>query len=117
MFCSEFVPISPGATVTGRMEVSLQQNGLFSCSCSFDGFSGTQLTAENLPALVAASVTLEAYDIKPDAPYPAISGTNFTGIAVELDSGPPVLDWGKSGGATVSPDGTVEVVYPVAATS
>ena len=32
MFCSEFVPISPGATVTGRMEVSVQQNGLFSCS-------------------------------------------------------------------------------------
>jgi hypothetical protein len=97
--------------------VSLQPNGLFSCSCSFDGFSGTQLIAENLPALVAASLTLEAYDIRLDAPYPAISGTDFTGIAVELDSGPPVLDWTKSGGATVSADGTVEVVYPAAATS
>jgi hypothetical protein len=116
-FCSEFVPVSPGATVTGRMEVSVQQNGLYSCSCRFDGFPGTQLTAENLPALVGASVTLEAYDIGPDAPYPAISGTNFSGIAVELDSGPPVLDWAKSGGATVLPDGAVEVVYPVAATS
>jgi hypothetical protein len=117
MFCSEFVRVSPGATVTGRMEVSLQPNGLYSCSCSFDGFPGTQLTAQNLPALVNATVTLEAYDVGPQAPYPAVSGTKFTGIDVELDFGPPVLDWAENGGATVSSDGAVEVLYPVAATS
>jgi len=117
MYCTEFIRVSPGVTVTGRMEVSLQQNGLYSCSCSFDGFPGTQLTAQNLTALVNACVTLEAYDIGPGAPYPAIGGTDFTGIAVQLDSGPPALDWVPSGGATISSDGTVEVVYPVAATS
>ena len=82
-----------------------------------DGFPGTRLTAENLPALVDACVTLEAYGIGPAAPYPAISGTNFAGITVELDSGPPALDWVKSGGATELPNGAVEVVYPVPATS
>jgi hypothetical protein len=113
LFCSEFVPLQPGTAVTGRMEVSLQDNGLFSCSCSFDGLPGTELTAENLPPLVDACMTLEAYGIGGGAPYPPTPATDFDSIDVRVGASPAGMSWALYGGASVSSAGVVEVVYPI----
>ncbi len=112
MFCSEWVPVAAGTSVTGRMTVAAEENGLFSCTCSFDNFPGTELTAEDLPALVDCVLTLEAYATGPGAPYPDIPGTIFSAIALTTGATSPAVQWAPSGGAVVKPDGSVEVIYP-----
>ena len=80
MFTTHWTPVAAGTVVTGRMTVEAQPNGLFSCTSEFDGYPTTQLTAENLPALVDCVLTLEAYKIGPGAPYPNVPITEFSGI-------------------------------------
>lgn len=115
MFCTECVRVAAGAPVTGIITVTAQANGLFSCSCEFDGYPATKLTAENLPTLVDAVLTLEAYGISLAAPYPGISETAFTGVALTAATIENSPAWAPFGGATVKPDGSVEVAYPASA--
>ena len=116
MFCSPWVAVQPGTAVTGRMNVVAQANGLFSCTCAFDGFPATELTAENLPELVDCVLTLEAYGIAADAPYPSVAYTDFVQVAVTTRDATPAVQWQASGGALVQADGgvdgSVRVVYP-----
>jgi hypothetical protein len=118
MFCSEWVAVQPGTVVTGRMTVEAEADGLFSCTCSFDGYPGTELTAEELPALVNCSLALEAYNTGPNAPYPAIAGSDFVRTNVDAANGVPNLNWASNGNAVVVQDGganaDVRVVYPQA---
>lgn len=115
MFCTEWVAVSPGTKVTGRMTVVQQSNALFSCTCTFDGYAGAELTAEDLPALVDCVLTLEAYDTGPAAPYPNAPYTDFTAIALTVGTQTPLVRWTPNGGAAIKPDGTVEVVFPALA--
>jgi hypothetical protein len=115
MFCTEWVPVAPGTQVTGRMTVAAQDDGLFACTCVFDGYGATELTAEDLPVLTDCSLTLEAYDIGPTAPYPNVSGTDFSALTLITGATTPTVSWTLNGGATVRPGGIVEVAYPAAA--
>lgn len=115
MFCTEWVAVFPGTKVTGRMTVTSQGGGLFSCTCKFDGYAGTELTAEDLPALVDCVLTLEAYDTGPAAPYPKVPHTDFTAVTLTVGTATPIVRWTPYGGATIETGGTVEVVYPAAA--
>ena len=112
MFCSEWVEVASGVAVTGRITVATLQNGFSSCTCEFDGFPGTQLTAENLPSLVDCVLTLEAYNTGPDAPYPNASTTDFTAVALDTGEGAPAVTWTGYGSAVIKANGDVEVVYP-----
>jgi len=112
MFCTEWVAVDPGIMITGRMIVTPQDNGLFSCTCQFDNYSGTQLTAEELPALIDCVLTLEAYDTGPSAPYPNIPNTGFTSVEIATGPSTPAVQWTTYGGAKVAPDGSIQVVYP-----
>ena len=114
MFCTEWVGVAPETLVTGRMTVAPQENGPFSCTCEFDGYPGTQLTAQSLPALVDCTLTLEAYNTGPNAPYPQIVGTDFTSVGITTGTTAPALQWTLYGSAAVKADGVVEVTYPVA---
>lgn len=112
MFCTEWVPVAPGTPVTGRMTVAPEGGGLFSCTCEFDGYPGTLLTAESLPALVDCTLTLEAYNAGRNAPYPQIAGTDFTAVGIATGATTPAVRWTRYGAATVNADGSVEVIYP-----
>jgi hypothetical protein len=120
MFCSEWAAVSSGTTVTGRMTLTTQQNGLFSCTCRFDDYPGTELTAENLPNLVDCVLTLEAYGIGPNAPYPSVPNSDFSAVTLTTGQVTPAINWQPSGGAIVRVDGgnggNIEVVYPAAGT-
>lgn len=117
MFYTEWVPVAPGTVVTGRMTIVAQADGLFSCTCEFDNYPGTRLTAEDLPALVDCVLTLEAYDTGINAPYPNIPSTCFSAVTVSAGSLTAAVQWTRYGGARVEANGNVDVVYPASATS
>ncbi|MDR3465185.1 MAG: hypothetical protein P4M07_04495 [Xanthobacteraceae bacterium] len=114
LYCTQWIAVAPGTAVTGRLQVAAQDNGLFSCTCCFDGYPGSQLTAENLPALTDACVVLEAYNTGPAAPFPSVSATDFSAIDVELGAGPTAVAWTSFGGASIVSAADVRVVYPAA---
>lgn len=114
LFCTQWIAVAPGTSVTGRMQVAAQADGLFSCTCAFDGFPGSQLTAENLPALTDACVVLEAYNTGPAAPFPPLGTTDFSAIDIELGAAPAAVAWTGFGGAAVVSPADVRVVYPAA---
>jgi hypothetical protein len=116
MFCSEWVPVASGTSVTGRMTVVAQDNGLFSTSCQFDGYPGTRLTAEDLPSLTDCVLTLEAYGTGPNAPYPDVRNTAFTAVNLTAGGAIPPVNWTAYGAAIIKTNGgsggDVQVVYP-----
>jgi hypothetical protein len=120
MFCSEWVAVPPGTAVRGRMTLAAQNNGLFNCTCRFDGYPGTELTAGNLPELTDCVLTLEAYNTGPDAPYPNGANTGFSPVMLTTVAGIPTVNWTVYGAAVVKTDGgnggNVEVVYPTSGT-
>jgi hypothetical protein len=120
MFCSEWIAVAPGTVLTGRMTVVGQADGLFSCTCAFDGFPGTELTAEELPSLSNCSLTLEAYDIGPNAPYPGVAGSDFNAVNISTGAGVPQVNWVPNGNAVIVTDGAnagdIRVIYPAAGT-
>ncbi|SCB52042.1 hypothetical protein GA0061098_1016143 [Bradyrhizobium shewense] len=102
------------------MTLAAQNNRLFSCTTEFDGYPSTQLTAENLPALVECVLTLESYRTGPTAPYPKVPFTEFSAISVGSDAVAAKVRWAASGGAVIKKDGgtdaCVDVAYPVTGT-
>jgi hypothetical protein len=122
LFCSEACPVAAGTIVTGRMMIAPtlddegHDTGLFSCTCLFDNYPGTRLTAENLPPLVDCVITLESYRVASSAPYPLAPSCDFNTIRLELFDATPVVAWRPVGDAQVIVDGAnlgeVELVYP-----
>ncbi|MDH2356357.1 hypothetical protein QCM80_37730 [Bradyrhizobium sp. SSUT112] len=118
MFTTHWEEVAPGTVVIGRMTLTAQNNGLFSCTAEFDGYPATQLTSENLPAMVDCVLTLEAYGTGPNAPYPEVSVTEFSAISIAPDFVAANVRWAASGGAVIKRDGgtdaCIDVAYPVA---
>lgn len=120
MFTRHWEEVAPATVVTGRMTVDAQDNALFSCTTEFDGYPSTQLTAENLPALVECVLTLESYRTGPTAPYPKVPFTEFSAISVGSDAVAAKVRCAASGAAVIKKDGgtdaCVDVAYPVTGT-
>ena len=69
-FISDLVAVNVGDELTGRIELTGQNNGLFDYVCEFVGRPETRLTAQNLPQLTDCTETLETYGVKQASDYP-----------------------------------------------
>jgi hypothetical protein len=76
--------------------------GLFDYGCEFVGIDGTKLIAGNLPQLVSATETLEAYQLKSDSDYPNTSGTTFTSISLRSGGNPIYAQWTRAAYSPIS---------------
>jgi len=91
--------------------------GLFDYSSEFVGIDGTKLIAGNLPQLVSATETLDAYQLESDSDYPNTAKTAFTDIALRRGGNPIQIQW-SSGGAfpnlvSIAAGGAeVDISYP-----
>ena len=89
--------VNPGQKLTGRITMYYNGGGLFDYGCEFVGIDGTKLIAGNLPQLVSATETLEAYQLKSDSDYPNTSGTTFTSISLRSGGNPIHAQWSSGG--------------------
>lgn len=120
------VRVAPGQQLTGEMRLvpghPTAPQGTYYYDCVFTEIEGTDLATGDLPELVWANLTLEAYSITSRDQYPSASVTTYSAIdlaaAAGLDRIPwsPVVRTGAFGESAnpvddTVPTGRVEIIY------
>jgi hypothetical protein len=121
-YTSPVVQVNEGDLLTGVMNLTGQQNGLFSYTAEFEGIAGTRLTVQNIVQLVWCNETLEAYSVEQWSDYPNTRSTAFAAISIRTGNTTPALAWAAQNRVTdcgqhavvvdnANPGGEVDIFY------
>lgn len=94
VYHSQFYRVQPGTVLTGDMR-AVARGGIppiFDGFSQFDQVPGTQLTVRNIPELVEATETLEAFRVQARSDYP-VGTIRFTDINLRAGTEAPPLQW------------------------
>lgn len=96
-FSSELTQVNPGDILVGVMTLTGQSTSpagsLFNYNCQFQGIANSGLLIQNVPELIMAVETLEAYRITKCSDYPATDGMVFWQINIQTGSVIPMRNW------------------------
>lgn len=92
-YFTPLVPVNPGDTLIGVMELTGVSDGKYSYVSAFEGVDTTTLVIQDISELMWCSETLEAYNIGQCSDYPASNCTAFTSIGLQIDGKDAPLTW------------------------